>query len=325
MHITRRTVAVYCVTFFAVFAMCFLTQSTFAFGEEEAACDSTTYISKSYIAEGDFTLLYSGEKTRVQGGCYVEDGLYVFCCTIPNSDELVLRCFDSKSMDYVWEKTINGGYHGNAICFRPVDRRLYIADCFSYMSRDKLRNTISVVEFDNIEAGVVDVIKSPARGNIYSIAYDRDTDTFFSTNYRGNKERDANALFIYNGVFESVKDIVYLDDFAARFTPPHSSQGVQCVKDGIAYIPYYSPDAIIAGYDITNGQLLFAEKVPKSFQNHKIGELEAVMFDPDEEKLTVLSKTSLIQYGGVQSSAQRVFSAACRYIAQNYGMPKTVE
>ena len=285
----------------------------------DAAGAQKTYIDKTRIAEGKFDMLYHMDRDTAQGGCYIEDGLFVFCYCSNDSDDLILRCFDINTLEFVWEKTINDGAHGNAICFRPKDRKLYIADCFSFDSREVLKNTVSVVDYDNIEAGITEVIVPPARGEIYSIAYDRETDTFYSTNYRGSKEGDANVLFSYEGIFEEVKDEVSLDDFTVRFSPTHSSQGVQCVSDGIAYIPYYAPQPIIAGYDLFTGELLFAEKIPRSINGKKNGEIESVMYSYDDKTITVLTTTSLLSYDGI-TSAEHVFNAAYRYIEQNYGL-----
>lgn len=278
-----------------------------------------TYIDKTRIAEGKFDMLYHVDKDMAQGGCYIEDGLFVFCYCSNNSDNLILRCFDINTLEFVWEKTINGGAHGNAICFRPKDRKLYIADCFSFDSREVLNNTISVLDYDNIDAGITEVIVSPARGGIYSIAYDRETDTFYSTNYRGSKEGDANVLFSYEGIFEEVKDEIRLDDFTTRFSPVHSSQGVQCVTDGIAYIPYYSPRPIIAGYELPTGRLLFAELIPKAIDGIENGEIESIIYNEDDKTIIVFTSTSILRYDGVTSAA-RVFNAAYRYIEYNYGL-----
>ena len=253
-------------------------------------------IDKTDIPLGTFRLLAEVPRGYVQGGCYVEDGLYLFCYTSRTSDNLTLKCFDSKRMKFVWEKILNGGAHGNSICFRPADRKIYIADCYSYTNPQKLLSTISVADFDNIDAGIIETIQVPDSAGIYSIAYDMDTDTFYSTNYRGTKEGYANALFSYDGVFERVKDIVYLDDYTVRYDPVHSSQGVQCVKDGIAYIPYYSPSPKVAGFDISTGNLVFALGVPKTVEKRDLGELEAIMYDPDNYGFTLLTSMSFLQY-----------------------------
>lgn len=296
----------------------FILQSIAAYGAEYIDSLDDTFIQKDKIAKGEFSVLSTLSDNGTQGCCYTENGLYVICCASSKSDNLRLRCYDSKSKEFVWDKTINGGAHGNAICFRPYDRRLYIADCFSYESRGVLKNTISVVDYDNIDAGVIEVITSPARGGIYSIAYDEKTDIFYSTNYRGSTEGNSNALFSYDGVFETVRNVVYLDDFTARFVPVHSSQGVQCVVDGIAYIPYYSPKPVIAGYDILTGKLLFAEVIPWKVDEYDVCELQSVMYNNDNKTICILSSSVLMQYDTAQTSAQHVYNAANRYINWNY-------
>ena len=262
----------------------------------EAPKPEGSVINKSNIPIATFSVLTEMPIGSVQGGCYVEDGLYLFCYSSKTSDNLTLVCFDSQKGKIIWKKELNGGAHGNAICFRPADRRLYIADCLSYADTQNLLNTISVVDYDNLDAGVIDVIRLPGGGSVYSIAYDRDTDTFYSTNYRGAVEGYANALYSYEGVFERVKTVVYLDDYAARFKPAHSSQGVQCVHDGIAYIPYHVPSAKIAGFDITSGELVWAASVPYEIREHVVGELESVIFDPENQDLMLLSARAFLRY-----------------------------
>ncbi len=284
----------------------------------DTAIPSEGFILKDRIAEGEFQQLFTLDEYGIQGGCYTEEGRYVICFSSSTSNNLILKCLDSNTMQFLWSVSINEGKHGNAICFRPADRCLYIADCFSYDSRSVLDKTISVVDYDHPEAGVIETIVSPARGGIYSIAYDREADTFYSINYRGTVEGDANALFSYDGVFESVRQMVCLDDFSARFVPAHSSQGVQCIADGIAYVPYYAPEPIVAGYDLYTGKLLFAEKIPKSIGGSKIGELESVLYNEDSKNIWILTSKMILQYADEVTGAQRVYSALSRYIAKNY-------
>lgn len=228
-----------------------------------------------------------------QGCCYIENGIYLIAYPSSTGDLCIFKGFDSIKKQYIFEKFVYGCGHVNSICFRPIDRKLYIAECTD--NTGDIVNRISVIDFDNIESGVINVLFSPARGSIYSIAYDVDSDKFYSTNYIGVEEGDANVLFSYNGIFESVNKEIVLDDFSVRYKPHHSSQGVQCVVNDIAYIPYYEPTKIIAGYSIDTGELLLAYTIPDCIGTWYIGELETVFFDPIKESLIISDSFTLIE------------------------------
>lgn len=231
-----------------------------------------------------------------QSGCYIEDNLYVIAYCSSFGDFCVLRCFDASTGEFVWEKYVEGCGHANAICFRPIDRRLYIADSIDTHAKKGLNNTISVIEYDNIENGIVEVIESPARGGIYSIAYDMGTDTFYSTNFTGIKEGEANVIFSYNGIFESVKkEIILLDDYTVMNDPHESSQGVQCVCDGIAYIPYYEPEEIIAGFDLDTGELVVAYEIPQIVDGYQCFELQGIIYNYNVNKFVIVEAAALIE------------------------------
>lgn len=227
-----------------------------------------------------------------QAGCYTENGQYVICYPSSFGDLLIIRCYNRSTDCFIWQKSIEGCGHANAICFRPNDRKPYIADCFR---EGNFVNTISVLDFDQIEKGVVEVIESPARGGIYSIAYDRDADIFYSSNYLGSKEGETNVLFSYNGVFKSVREEVFLDDLSVRSDPHYSSQGVQFVKDGIAYIPYYVPEERVVGFDVESGRQVVNKKIPDSIDGHKIIEIESISYDYEKSSFMIVDAFGLIE------------------------------
>lgn len=228
-----------------------------------------------------------------QAGCYIENGLYLICYPSSYCDLLIIRCYDKNKNEFIWQKTVEGCGHANAIAYRPIDRKIYIADCFD---RDRdLVNTISVLDYDDIDKGVTNIIESPARGGVYSIAYDRGTDTFYSTNYMGTVEGEANVLFSYNGVFESVKQELPLNDFSVRNDPNYSSQGVQCVIKGIAYIPYYEPQEIIVGFDLQTGERTAVRYLPEIIDDYELIEMESITYDYDSNTFVIIDGFGIIE------------------------------
>lgn len=219
--------------------------------------------------------------TYMQGGCYTENGRFVIYIAENGTDYGVLQCVDSTTHEIVWTSARLQLYHANAIAFRPADRKLYIAPCYTESDASVLLNTIIVVDYDTHT--IERTIASPAPGGIYSLAYDAGTDTFYSTNYRGTTEGQANALYKYDGVFESLNSTVILDDMTVRGDIVSSSQGVQCVADGIAYIPYYTPNKCIVGYSLEDGSRVSVSNLPRTTNLYRnVGEPEFVAFDGND-------------------------------------------
>lgn len=228
-----------------------------------------------------------------QSACYVEDGLYIVIYSFSSNDYCALRLFDSKTNQFLWEKYVNGGGHANSICFRSKDRRLYIADCV-VDENFELSNTISVIEYDNIEKGIVKTITSPARGGIYSVAYDSFEDVFYSTNYTGTNEGEANVLFSYTGIFEDVKDEIALDDYSVRSDIGYSSQGVQCVVNGVAWIPYYEPQELIVGFSVVSGKVQSQYMLPDTIGDYSIIEIQGMVYNSDDETYMLIDADGMI-------------------------------
>lgn len=177
--------------------------------------ESSDYSNCKNIIETDNISLMSKIPTCiVQGGCYVENGLYIIQTCSSFGDFTVLRCFDSNSNNYIWEKYIEGGGHANSICFRPQDRKLYIAECYS---SDGLRsNKIFTVDYDNIESGIIDTIIAPIPEgkDIYSIAYDRENDIFYGLSAVDGKIKYT--LYTFQGVFKELREQIVLKDSKLR-------------------------------------------------------------------------------------------------------------
>ena len=233
--------------------------------------------------------------TGVQGGCWIDATNYVFAVTISGTDNCNLYKWDAATGTLSSPVSVNC-YHANSIVYRPADGKLYIANCYSVSNTSVLLNTISVVDYDSLT--LVKTITSPAPGGIYSIAYDRDNDVFYSTNYRGTTEGEANLLTKYNGIFSSVDSTIVLDDLTARRSPALSSQGVQLVKDGIAYIPYYEPSRVIAGYDTTSGERVITAMIPEYLNGYCATlELEAITYNEYNDSFVVFATRCAFEIG----------------------------
>lgn len=241
-------------------------------------------------------------------GCYVENGKYIIGYVSTLGEPLILRCYNSIFNSWEWVKIIDECTYANSICFRPSDRKLYISNSYTYADEGRLANTISVLNYDDIDNGIADIITSPARGKIYSIAYDRDSDTFYSTNFLGSTENDSNALFSYNGVFNSVKSEILLDDFTVRNDTIYSSLGVSCVNKGIAYFVYYSPSKFIAGFDIETGECAGVYELPlKTQDDFMIGEPQTLIYNPDDDHYILQTATNLIRVNPIYCKSKPIF------------------
>ena len=243
---------------------------------------NTTSIKKINRGYPLTDLILDGKITssnRIQGGCYTENGNFVIYIAEHESDYGVLQCVNMDDYAIKWTSPRLKLYHGNAIAFRPNDRKLYIAPCYAQEDTSTLLNKILVVDYDEHQS-IESEITPPGPGGIYSIAHDRETDVFYSTNYRGTAEGSANALYEYTGVFDSVNRVILLDDLSARGKIVASSQGVQCVADGIAYIPYYSPHKCIIGYSLETGAKISVSNLGRTTNDFKnIGEPQFVTHD----------------------------------------------
>lgn len=228
---------------------------------------------------------------NVQGACWIENNTYIFGSPRANN---MCRLYEWDSANNIITRTVDvEGYHANAIAFDPVERYLYIADCLD--SNNNYCNTITVIDYDRMT--FVTRITAPVE-QIYSIAYDSDTHTFYSTNFTGTTDGVSNVLTEYNGVFESVKRQIVLDDLTVRYNIHHSSQGVQCVKNGIAYIPYYDPSRTIVGYDLTTGKRIMVANIPEYLNNYKYtGELEAITYNAMNDSYIVFASGNAFEIG----------------------------
>ena len=228
----------------------------------------------------------------MQGGCYTENGNFVYYENIIGTDTGYLVCVNMDSMTERWRSPLLTLYHGNAIAFRPIDRKLYIANCYAASDTQTLLKSISVVDYDSHNT-IETTILSPARGGIYSLAYDVDNDKFYSMNYRGTVSGDTNVLFEYNGIFETVNREILIDDYTVNAVPQDSTQGVQYVKNGVAYYTYYAPDRFVAGFDIETGE----RKIIACFDNYvngyrNMGELQFITGFDDRVFIGVMTANS---------------------------------
>lgn len=229
--------------------------------------------------------------SSIQGGCWVTNNRYVFASPIGNNICKI----------YEWDQSTNSiirtanieCYHGNAIAYDPESGFLYIADCLD--SNGNELNTVTVVNYSNL--AYIRRITAPVTA-LLSLAYDKETHTFYSTNYRGTTEGQANALYEYNGVFESVKRVIVLDDLTVRYPIHHSNQGVHCVRDGIAYILYYDPSRTIVGFDIETGKKIIIANIPEYINNYKYaGEIEAITYNETTKSYIVFSSGFAFEIG----------------------------
>lgn len=240
----------------------------------------------------------------LQGACYIGNNRIVAYYNIGGTDTGTLRCYDLSSYSVLWSYPILG-YHGNSVSYRPVDNSVYIVGCFIDSDQITLIPTVVRVDLSNPSV-VAEVITAPVSG-IYSAAYDSDTDTFYSINYRGTTEGEANRLYRWNGKFESIASYIDLQDYPSVLYGT-STQGIQCIHAGVGYIATYTwNQSGIFGYDLNTGKLVTSGEFNKVFNGYRrIQEHENIMYDSDNDRF--ICGFSLLNSG--------VHGNACSFFAE---------
>ena len=227
----------------------------------------------------------------IQGSCYIGDNKVVaYFSTDTDTGKLV--CFNLTSKAIVWSYDIEA-YHGNSISYRQTDHCIYIAS-----GED---NKIIVV--DVLSPSVIkSVIEAPV-DTIYSIAYDDSTDTFYSINKLGTTEGEANLLFKYVGIFESVDQTITLKNYpSVKYQA--SAQGIQLIKDGIIYVLGYSyKNKYIIGNDIQTGEAVVMAQQPYYINMYRnTGESEALIYNYDYDVFYIAASQPNTGYSGVYNA-----------------------
>lgn len=242
---------------------------------------SSKAVTANIILDGNFAKSDGG----IQGGCYIGNNkVVVYFAFGDSSNEGKLKCFDVVNHTEEWSYTIKG-YHGNAIVYRPTNNSLYICGCVAYGS-DEWINKVVVVPLAN----PTNYTEIEAVTALYSIAYDSDTDTFYGMVSGTASDADANKLYKYNGVFESVDSIITLEN-EPRTTYGLGGQGYACIVDGIVYeVTWHDTGKYIFGNYLADGKVACVVPMPTIFNHYRdYGELEAVTYDFDNDRYLVIA------------------------------------
>lgn len=181
------------------------------------------------------------------------------------------------------------------VCREIHDIPFWASQAGCYVEKKNVSNRICVLDYDNIDRGIIDEIHSPARGGIYSIGYDEREDRFYSTNFLGTKEGDANVIFSYNGIFKSVKEEFTIDDLMMRNSPSYQTMGVQCIVDNTAYVLYSEPKFVVAGYDLNSGRLKFVYQIPNLTEDGKeVIRPESLFYNSDKKEVMIQTATAVV-------------------------------
>lgn len=216
----------------------------------------------------------------LQGACSVGGNRIVAYFASDTSDTGMLRCYNYSTYTLVWEHAIKG-YHGNSVCYRKNDNCVYICGCYSVADDTTLINKVVVVD---LSAPSVVKAEISAPSQLYSIAYDASTDTFYSINYRGTESGYANRLCEYNGTFESVKRSVDLED-SLPVIYGRSTQGLAFAKDGIVYTLGYDDQArYVVGNYVIDGKTAIIAHVPSMVNGYRYtGEVQNLAYDESND------------------------------------------
>lgn len=212
---------------------------------------------------------YDGNNTGLQGGCYVGNDQVVFYCADAVSDTGTLTCINVKTWSIVWSYPLTL-YHGNGMAYNPTNNRLYVAGCYAVADPATLIPEVFKINLSN-PSSIEETITAPM--GLFSIAYDQDNNIFYGCT------RVASSLYKFNGEFESIEETYTLPYYSTA-----SNQGYNIVKDGIAYITYFSPEFVL-GIDIEEGKIVYENQIPHIVNGYRwLKEPEAITYDFDNDR-----------------------------------------
>lgn len=227
----------------------------------------TTLLAERQFHHGD-------ERKDMQGCCYVENGVYVFCSAL--NEGCSITAINISTYSELWSVVIPTGGHGNSITFNPNNRKLYIA-CLT-------PNQVVTVNYDNPGFGVVDTYTLTTGNNCYSIALNEENNIWYVIHYIGNVQGEFNRLYMYNIDFSQALGYVDLK-IVSPIAGGQSWQGLHVIHNNVGYVPIYYPNAMIQAFDITTGQLI-GSWTPTICNGYKsIWEMQSIMYNKQDDMI----------------------------------------
>lgn len=239
--------------------------------------------------KGDLLLndIYEYTEGSPNGACYIGNDKVVVYYSKTGSNTGVLTCYNLSTYTKVWSHSING-YHGNSVTYNPKNNSLYICGCLDNTNNNRL-NIILEIDAD-APSVVIREITLPGITECYSLIYDRDTEKFYATPYIGTTPGSSNIMCVFNETLDELLETKTLPVYPAT-TYQLSTQGVQMVKNGVAYVITYSMTCkALWGYDTTTGELVTLTMLPHFINSCRaIGEPEALFYDYDNDRVIMES------------------------------------
>lgn len=219
----------------------------------------------------------------LQGGCYIGNNRYVYYTAIANSNSGILHCINLNNGSILWEHNLEL-YHGNSITFNSNTNELYICYCYNNNDPSILIPTIGVISL-NDTTKISREFDLPVEG-CYSFTYDETSNKYYAICYRGREDGKANKLYIFDNNFKLV-DSVILKNYPS-LDGVSSTQGVQVVRNCVAYVLSYYPTPTIYANNIYTGDLLFVYNIGRFINNFRYtGEVEFLSYNKDSDDFIV--------------------------------------
>lgn len=256
---------------------------------EDNAEDITAIQRNSRELKGNLLLneIYQYTDGAPNGACYIGNDRVVVYYSKSGSNTGVLTCYNLSTFTKVWSNSING-YHGNSVTYNPENNNLYICGCMDNTNNNRI-NAILEIDAD-APSVVIREITLPDITECYSLIYDKDSHKFYATPYVGTTPGSSNIMCVFNETLDELLETKTLPIYPAT-TYQLSTQGVQMVKDGVAYVISYSMTCqALWGYDTTTGELVTTAMLPRFINTCRgVGEPETLFYDYDNDRVIMES------------------------------------
>lgn len=217
----------------------------------------------------------------LQGGCYCGSAKVVCYFNSSNSNTGELKCFDIENKTLHWSYPVQG-YHGNTLCYDPVEGNVYIGGYEDYQGN----HIKKVVVFNIPLRQVIREIDAPIV--TFGIAYDQTTETFYGI--EGNADASGgDILYKFEGEFASIAEEIPFENAIHGDVSGTQGQGYMCIADNKIYgLSVRGDVSFIYANDIITGKCLNYFRLPMFIDDYRTArEPEAVIYDYENDEFYV--------------------------------------
>lgn len=233
---------------------------------------------------------YNAEAGFVNGSCYIGNNQYAVYFSSNDVDTGSFIIFDALSHEKISETSLTM-CHGNSMAYNKNNNKVYVCGAYSVTDINTLIPSIYVVNVDDRNTPILESIITPplpsfATG-IYSLAYDDTYNRFYAICARGVTAGEYNRLICYNSDLSSIISERIITGLVAK-----SNQGVQYVRNNIAYWVCYDPDYRgLYTFNVNTGELLNIISLPKLINGYRLpGEYQSVIYNYDNDSWFLTSR-----------------------------------